>query len=160
MGDFDPVSWETVEAAIGPPAPAITASVDRFRDQIAGADPYDAVKVIHDALADTEGDRTVPGLGDPFLIAYLLEKDGIISPDGDETGGDYRSIVERRPEDERLMELFWARERTLWWIGVLAGVHPSLVTYWFYEADIPLMERNYTAESMAQIRSVRESRDG
>lgn len=72
---------------------------------------------------------------------------------------EYRSIVKRRPTNERLRELFWEQERTLWWIGILAGVHPSLVTYWFYENDIPLMERNYTEESMEKIRAHRESMD-
>jgi len=29
---------------------------------------------------------------------------------------------------------------------MVVGVHPSLVTYWLYADDIPLMELNYTAE--------------
>jgi hypothetical protein len=44
--------------------------------------------------------------------------------------------------------------------GLLAGVHPSLVTFWFYEADIPLMERNYTDDSLEQIQAGREPDDG
>jgi len=59
-----------------------------------------------------------------------------------------------------IRELFWEREQTLWWIGLLAGVHPSLVTFWFYEADIPLMERNYTDESLEQRQAGRELDDG
>jgi hypothetical protein len=38
----------------------------------------------------------------------------------------------------------------------VTGVHPSLVTYWLYEDDIPLMERNYTAEAMERIRTQRD----
>lgn len=160
MGDFDPVSWETSEAATGPPAAEITEHVERMQGEVYDQDPYNAVKIIHDALYEDDVERTVPSLGEPFITAYLLEKSGIITPDNDDTGGEYRSIVERRPPGERLEELFWERERTLWWIGILAGVHPSLVTYWFYEDDIPLMERNYTEESMEQIRAYREAKDG
>lgn len=160
MGEFDPVPWETVEAAIGPPAPEITAHVDRLQAEVPGSDPYEAVKTIHDALYEDGVDRSVPSLGEPFITAYLLEKNGIITPSPDDTGSEYRSIVERRPSRERLEDLFWERERTLWWIGMLVGVHPSLVTYWCYEHDIPLMERNYTAESMEQIRAYRASGDG
>ena len=117
------------------------------------------MKTIHDALYEDDVDRTVPSLGEPFITAYLLEKKGIITPADDDTGSEYRSIVKRRPNSERLRDLFWERERTLWWIGILVGVHPSLVTYWFYEDNIPLMERNYTEGSMEQIRAYRESRD-
>jgi len=30
------------------------------------------------------------------------------------------------------------------------------VTYWLYEEGIPLMERNFTEESLAEIRAVRD----
>lgn len=160
MAAFDPVSWETVEATIGPPAPEVTEHVEKMEEEVHDKDPYDAVKTIHDALYEDDVDRTVPSPGEPFITAYLLEKTEIITPSDDDTGSEYRSIVERRPTSERLRELFWERERTLWWIGLLAGVHPSLVTYWFYENDIPLMERNYTEESMEQIRTYRKSEDG
>lgn len=160
MGAFDPVPWETVEAAIGPPAAEVTVQVEQMQEAVRGNDPYDAVKAIHDALYDDDVERTVPSLGEPFITAYLLEKNGIITPEEDGEGGDYRSLVERRPTSQRLEELFWERERTLWWIGLLVGVHPSLVTYWFYEDDIPLMERNYTEASMEQIRAHRETGTG
>lgn len=157
MGEFDPVPWETVEATIGPPAPEVTSHVEEMGDEVFETDPYDAVKTIHDALYADEVDRTVPSLGEPFITAYLLEKRGIIDPN--EEGAEYRSLVERRPAPERLRELVWDRERTLWWIGLLRGVHPSLVTFWCYEADVPLMERNYTAESLERIRTGRASED-
>lgn len=35
----------------------------------------------------------------------------------------------------------------------MTGGHPSLVTYWLSEDDIPLLERNYTAEPMERIRA-------
>jgi len=83
-------------------------------------DPYDAVKAIHDALSEdfAEADRTVPGLGEVFVTAYLLERKGIIAPDNNGLESEYRSLVERRQDGERLDELFWKRERTLWWIAV------------------------------------------
>lgn len=159
MGDYDPVSWETSEAALGPPAAEVIELVDKLQGEVHGKDPYDAVKTLHDTFYEDDVDRTVPSLGEPFITAYLLEKNGIITPVNDDTGGEYRSLVERRPSNDQLRELFWERERTLWWIGILTGVHPSLVTFWFYEAEIPLMERNYTEESMEQIRAQRGSTD-
>lgn len=159
MGRYDPVRWETVTAAIGPPAQEVTEHVERLREEVRENDPYVAVKKIHDALYDDDVDRSVPSLGEPFITAYLLEKNGVITPDESDPESDFRSILGRRPTSERLRELFWDRERTLWWIGLLVGVHPSLVTYWFYEDDIPLMERNFTEESREQIRAYRESTD-
>lgn len=35
----------------------------------------------------------------------------------------------------------------------MTGGHPSLVTYWLSEDDIPLLERNYTMEAMERIRA-------
>lgn len=156
MGAFDPVDWETVEAATGPPAPEITDYVEQLQTTLQDEAPYDAVKTVHDALYESEVERTVPNVGEPFVTAYLLEKHGVIE---DAPGNAYHSLVARRPDRDRLVELFWERERTLWWIGVLAGVHPSLVTYWFYEDDIPLMERNFSEASMNEIRAIQESTD-
>lgn len=155
MGKFDPVPWDTVEDAFGPPAPEVRAHVDRLGEEFDDDGPYEAVKAIHDALYDEDVERTVPGLGEPFITAYLLEKDGIIAP-SDEAGCEYPSLVARRPDADRLEELFWGQRRTLWWIGLLCGVHASLVKFWLYEDGIPLMERNFTAESMEQIREARD----
>ena len=152
MGDFDPVPWDVREAAIGTPAAEIAEAVERRRADVSGDDPYHAIKTVHDSLYAAEAERTVSSLGEPFITAYLLERRGVIDP-----GGEYRSVVDRRPSSDRLEELFWERERTLWWIGMVVGVHPSLVTYWLYEDDIPLMERNYTAESLAKIRASKET---
>lgn len=154
MGDRDPVSWETREEALGNPAMEVEEYVGRLGNEVRGEEPYAAVKTIHDALSDglEDEDRSVPGLGEVFITAYLLEKRGVIAP---EDGGEYPSLVARRPSTDRLRELFWERERTLWWIGIVTGVHPSLVTYWLYEDDIPLMERNYTTEAIERIRAHR-----
>lgn len=157
MAACDPVPWEAYETALGPPAAEVVDYVDRLANDVADKSPYEAVKTVHDALA-TELDadeRSVPGLGDPFVTAYLLESRGIV--DAGDLG--YDSLVERRPSEKRLRDLFWEREYTLWWIGVLTGVHASLVTYWCYELDVPLMERNLTAESLAAVRSKGDTPD-
>lgn len=149
MDAFDPVSWGAIEEVRGPPAAEVAARVEAMASKLEGEKPYVAVKAVHDALASGTEERSVPGLADPFITAYLLEKRGVISPD---TVNDYRSLVERRPSTERLRELFWEEQRTLWWIGVVTGVHPSLVTYWCYEDNIPLMERNISEDALEQIR--------
>lgn len=156
MSDFDPVTWETIEAVFGPPAPEVTEHVERMKGELYDETPYDAVKIVHDALYDETVERTVPSLGEPFITAYLLEKAGVITP-GEGAEDEYRSLLERKPNRQRLEEHFWEHRHTLWWIGLLYGVHASLVNFWFYEDDIPLMERNFAAESMAQIRAYRES---
>lgn len=155
MGDRDPVSWETRAQALGDPAAEVEEYVGRLAADVRGEEPYAAVKAVHDALSEDLADeeRSVPGLGEVFITAYLLEKRGVIDP---EEGSEYPSLVARRPSPDRLRELFWDRERTLWWIGIVTGVHPSLVTYWLYEDDIPLMERNYTTEAMERIRAHRD----
>lgn len=158
MGDFDPVSWEIIEAATGAPAVEINEYVERMREDLRSEDPYTAVKTIHDALSeDLDGNRSVPELGEVFITAYLLEKQGIITPDDSETRDTYQSVVDRRPSCERLQKLFWEYEWTLWWIGVQTGVHASLVSYWLYEDEIPLMERNFTPDSLAMIEVHRDA---
>lgn len=162
MAAHDPVPWAVYEDALGAPATEVERVVERVvvdhaADPELDADPYDIVKSVHDTLdADFDPDeRSVPGLGDPFVAAYLLEKHGVVAVGADSA---FVSLVDRRPSDDRLHELFWNREYTLWWIGVLTGVHAALVTYWCYEANVPLMERNLSAESLAAVESVRESR--
>lgn len=156
MGTDEPVEWETIAAAMGPPADEVTRAVERYESEVTGMDPYDAVKTIHDALYDDGAERSVPSLAEPFITAYLLEQRGVIDPNNSNSG-EYRSIVDRRPSPTRLRTLFWERHRTLWWIGLLSGVHPQLVSYWLYEDDIPLMERNFTAESLEKIRAIRDA---
>lgn len=151
MGAFDPVPWDEVEATVGPPAAEITTIIEKRGEDVADLPPYDAVKTLHDALDHSDLERSVSSGGEPFITAYLLERENLIDPDGEQTA--YRSLVERRPDESWLREQFWERERTLWWIGVLCGVHHSLVTFWCFEYDIPLMERNYTKESLSRIKT-------
>ncbi|MFB6138041.1 MAG: hypothetical protein ABEJ42_06845 [Halobacteriaceae archaeon] len=159
MGDLDPVSWEEIAAVLGPPAPAVTAAVERHRDDLRDVPPYEAVKTVHDALAADPDGADVPDQGEVLLVTYLLERDGVVDLDAaPETG--VPSVLARRPSDERLRELSWDRERTMWWIAVRLGVHWSLVRYWLWEADVPLKERNFGPESMAKLRAHRDGDAG
>jgi len=97
MGEFDPVSWEPIEAATGPPAGPLVARVDRLADDLPTDDYSAAVKAVHDALAGDDVERTVPGLGDPFVTGYLLERGGLVQPA--DAPPEYVSLVERRPSD-------------------------------------------------------------
>lgn len=153
MGALDPVSWDAIEAVAGPPAPEVTARVEARGEDLRGEDPYVAVKTIHDELAGETGpDAAVPDQGEVFITTYLLERDGVITPDGD-----VPSIVDRRPDEERLRELFWGETLTMWWIAVLTGTHWALVRYWLHEDGVPLRERNFSAETVAEIRAYRET---
>lgn len=173
MGEFDPVSWDTVEAVLGAPTVEIGGYVDRLAPDVRDEEPFVAVKTVYDAWKrDLGADRTLPDQGAAFVVAYCLERDGVISLDADEersagfgaragadAGVGVGSLVDRRPDRERLRELVWEREETMWWIAVRYGVHWTLVNHWLYEDDIPLMERNFGEESLARIRAHREGED-
>ena len=157
MGDLDPVSWETIVNTVGPPAQTVTAYVEQLQEDVRDEDPYDAVKTIHDALSsDSSVDPSVPGQGEVFIIAYLLEQNGSIASSDGDGDGEFPSLLDRRPSSDRLHKLSWERGQTMWWIAIQVGVHWALVRYWLYEDDIPLKERNFTEESMEQIRAYQE----
>lgn len=159
MGELDPVHWDVIEAAVGPPAPEIESFVERMRDDVRDAEPYVAVKAVHDALDEALGeDLAVAGQGEVYLVTYLLEKEGVIDPGAGAAARGLPSLVDRRPDGDRLRELFWEPERTMWWLGIQLGVHWALVRYWLYEADIPLRERNFPPAAMERIRDHREDR--
>lgn len=160
MAALDPVPWDDIEAVTGPLAPGITACIDDHANQLAEKPPYDTVKTIHDALAAPDGpDSTVPDQGEIFITAYLLEQRGLLGPAGQpaSSASESPSITERRPNLEELEALFWERERTMWWIALRTGVHWALVRYWLAEDDIPLRERNFSAETLAEIREHQET---
>ena len=151
MDEMDPVPWDDLEAVSGPPADELSAYVEAA-DGTVESDAFDAVKRVYDEWkADRGDDRSLPDQGAAFVVAYLLEREGVIdladSPQG--------SLVARRPSADRLCELFWEREYTLWWMAVELGVHYSLVTVWLWEADVPLAGRNITAETKEQIEARR-----
>lgn len=154
MAEMDPVPWNDLEAVSGPPADELAAYVEAA-DESTESDAFDAVKRVYDEWkADLGDDRSLPDQGAAFVVAYLLEREGVIdladSPQG--------SLLARRPSADRLRELFWEREYTLWWMAVELGVHYSLVTVWLWEADVPLAERNLSDATKKQLEA-RETPD-
>ncbi|MFC3960082.1 hypothetical protein [Halovivax cerinus] len=152
MDSTEPVPWEDVIAVRGVPGEELQPFIQRDVPDVDGLAPADAVKTVYDDWKGTLGeDRTLDDQGAAYLIAYLLEHRGVIRLD--ETDAFGGSLLDRRPDDEQLRDLFHEEERTLWWIAVECGVHYSLVSRWLYEADIPLLARNLadeTAETLAE----------
>lgn len=58
-------------------------------------------------------------------------------------------MLDRRPDGETLREWFWEDEEVPWWLSVRLGVHYSLVVFWLWEDDVPLMRRNVPDETLA-----------
>lgn len=157
MAALDPVSWDTIEATMGAPAKELREYIEQVQDDYRDETPYDAVLSIHNSLSEDDNvDVSVPDQAEVFFVSYLLERNGIISPEEGGTDGQIPSVADRRPSSDHLQELSWERERTMWWIAVRFGVHWALVRYWLYEDDIPLKERNFTADGMEKIRAYRE----
>jgi hypothetical protein len=149
MADMDPVAWDDIEAATGPPSAAeVEEYVEAMRDDVAEGNAYEAVKTVYDEWKTDLGEaRSLPDQGAAFVVAYLLEREGVIDLSDSPQG----SLVERRPSEDRLRERFWDEEQTLWWMAVELGVHYSLVTFWLWEEDVPLAERNLSDETMRQV---------
>ena len=158
MADMDPVAWEEIEAATGPPsATEVGEYVEEMADDVAHCDAYEAVKAVYDEWKTDLGEaRSLPDQGASFVVAFLLEREGVI----DLSDAPQGSLVERYPGEDELRERFWEREQTLWWIAVELGVHYSLVTFWLWEADIPLAERNLSDETMRQVEALTDGDDG
>ncbi|MFB6219177.1 MAG: hypothetical protein ABEH77_08405 [Halobacteriaceae archaeon] len=149
MSDLEPVPWDAIEAAVGPPADDVRPYVDALGEEVAGEPPATAVKTVYDAWkGDLGEDRTTADQGAAYVIAYLLERRG-------HTEG---VLLDRKPGPERLRELFWEREHTLWWMAVETGVHYALVSYWLYEESVPLARRNLTTDTREQVDAYEERR--
>jgi hypothetical protein len=149
MSEFDPVPWDDIEAVSGPPAATVREYVEEMRADVRDDPPAIAVKRIYDRWkAEQPRSDRLPAQGAATIIAYELEREGVVEL-GPESG--VPSLTERRPDADRLEALFWEEEYTMWWIGVLTGVHWALVNCWLYEERIPLQERNLTAETLAAI---------
>jgi hypothetical protein len=160
MADMDPVAWDDVEAATGPPsATGVMEYVEAFGGEIADDEfgsAYEAVKTVYDEWKTDQGEaRSLPDQGAAFVVAYRLEHEGLLDLSDSPQG----SLVERHPGRDELHERFWDEEQTLWWMAVELGVHFSLVTFWLWEADIPLAERNLSDETMRQVEAHREDEE-
>lgn len=150
MDPMEPVPWDDVIAVRGIPGEEVQPFVGRHAPDLADESPADAVEIVYDDWKGSLGDdRRLDDQGAAFLIAYLLEHRGVIHLT--ETGALGGSLIERRPDDEFLRELFHERERTMWWIAVECGVHHALVARWLYEADVPLLRRNLTEEIARRV---------
>jgi len=163
MADMDPVAWDDVEAATGPPsATEVEEYVEKheaeMRREVAehGLRNYETVKAIYDEWKDDLGEeRSLPDQGAAYVIAYLLERKRL----ADLRGRGQGTLIKRHPGRDELHERFWDEEQTLWWMAVELGVHFSLVTFWLWEADIPLAERNLSDETMRQVEAHREDEE-
>ncbi len=150
MDQMDPVPWEDVIAVRGVPGEELQPFVQRHAPDFDDETPAEAVKTVYDDWKESLGEnRTLDDQGAAYLIGYLLEHRGAIHLEaGDGFGG---SLLERKPDDERLRTMFHEEELTQWWIAIECGVHYALVSRWLYEADIPLLARNLGEETMAKI---------
>jgi len=152
MDPMEPVPWEDVIPVSGTPGVELEPFVERHADDVRGDPPADAVKTVYDDWKAERFEETgLSAQAAAFLIAYLLEHRGAIEFDGP-----MPSPVDRRPDPDRLRELVHDEEKTLWWIAIERGVHYSLVTRWCYEADVPLLRRNFTDETFERIRDAGE----
>ena len=158
MADMDPVPWDDIEAATGPPsATEVEEYVEAMGDDVAERNAYEAVKTVYDEWkTDLGEERGLPDQGASFVVAYLLEREGLVDLSDAQQG----SLVERHPGEGELRAMFWDDEQTLWWMAVELGVHYSLVTFWLWEADVPLAERNLSDETMRQVQAHRNSEEG
>lgn len=147
MDPMDPIPWADVLPVTGTPGVEVEPFVDRHADAVREDPPAVAVKTVYDDWKDERVAETdLSAQAAAFLIAYLLEHRGAVEFDGP-----MPSLVERRATPDRLRELVHDEEKTLWWIAVERGVHYALVTRWCYEADVPLLRRNFTDETFERI---------
>lgn len=155
MAAFDPVDWEAIVAVRGEPGVQVRRYVDRLAEDVADDPPGVAVKTVYDTWKEKRGaDRSPSDQGAAFLIAYLLEQKGVLALEtasGD--GPSLPSMSDRRPAPDTLEAWFWEREWPLWYVAVETGTHMSLVYYWLWEDDVPLMERNFLDDTLAEIKS-------
>jgi hypothetical protein len=129
-----------------------------FEDRRGDLDPAwnreTAVARLYEWWHDRRGADLGNEQGGVYVFAYLLEREGYVDADGSETNDDApvpASMLARRPDDATLERWFWEDEQVPWWIAVRCGVHYSLVQYWLYEADIPVMRRNVPDPLLARV---------
>lgn len=154
MAPTDPVPWEPL-VDLGQHTCLQCEAVfeDRRGDLDPGWDRETAVDRLYEWWHDRHGDDLGNEQGGVYVFAYLLEREGLVEPGVEPTvgGGVPASLVARRPDDATLERWFWDAEQVPWWIAVRCGVHYSLVQYWLYEADVPLMRRNVPDRLLEQV---------
>lgn len=141
-----PVPWDALEAVRG--EPQLRAVFDAHREEVADAESAEAAVDRLERVRRDQYDVASPDQGTAFVFAYLAETELGMSVD---PPGDLPSLAARKPDDDTLERLFWDEEQVPWWTAVRCGVHYTLVIYWLWEADVPLMRRNIPDHQFAQI---------
>lgn len=146
MGPTDPVPWAPLAELGAHTCLQCEAVFEDRRDELGGdRDRETAVARLYEWWHDAYGDEVGAEQGGAYVFAYLLEREGIVDPGEQHAGDDAplpASLIDRRPDAATLERWVWDDEQVFWWIAVRCGVHYSLVQYWLYEADVPLMRRN------------------
>lgn len=155
MEPTDPVPWEPL-AELGAHTCLQCEAVfeERRSDLDADWDRETAVRRLYEWWHDAYGDEVGAEQGGAYVFAYLLEREGLVQPDDGSTVP--ASLLARRPDDATLERWVWEDEQVFWWIAVRCGVHYSLVQYWLYEADIPVMRRNVPDRLLEQVDAMGE----
>ena len=154
MAPTDPVPWEPL-VELGEHTCLQCEAV--FEDCREDLDPeWDretAVATLYEWWHDAYGDDVGNEQGGAYVFAYLLERGGTVDPGEAPAvdGGAPASLRGRRRDDATLERWVWTDGQVLWWIAVRCGVHYSLVQYWLYEADVPVMRRNVPDRLLAEV---------
>ena len=157
-----PVDWATLEAAGVRPEPTCRALFERHRDALEEfGTRYEAVEYLKRVATDElDASERPPDQGLVYVLAYLVEREGVAPQTEESPGALGVSLLERRPDPGAMERRFWDDERMFWWLAVEYGVHYSLVVYWFWEEDVPLMRWNIPEERWPAIDAVRETDEG
>jgi hypothetical protein len=155
MSATDPVSWDPLVELGVHTSLQCEALFERRRDDLdPDWDRETAVARLYEWWHETAGDDPGNEQGGVYVFAYLLERERLVDPRKGPDAGDFAippAILARRPDDATLERWFWDEEQVPWWIAVRCGVHYSLVQYWLYEADIPVMRRNVPDQVLEQV---------
>lgn len=144
MDSKTPIHWDVLEPVRA--APRLLEIFENHREEAIRQPTLEAAVDRLYQIRHEKYEIGAPDQGVAYVFAYLLEKTGQF-----DAAGMMTSIDSRRPDDDTLGELFWEQERVPWWIAVEYGVHYSLVMYWLWEADIPLMRRNIPDEQFEKL---------
>ncbi len=153
MDETAPVDWTQLEEVR--PEPTCRTVFDSHREDLAEFDTLQpAVNHLYEAYHEAYGPaQRVPDQVAAFVFAYLVELADIasLSETDSEVAAEMPAIMDRHPGEDELDRLIWEEETVPWWLAVRFGVHYSLIIYWMWEADIPLMRRNIPSETLGQI---------
>jgi hypothetical protein len=155
MASTDPIPWQPLVELGAHTCLQCEATFEDYRGQLdPDWDRETAVARLYEWWHDEYGPDRGNEQGGAYVFAYLLEREGLVDPDDD--GPIPASLVDRRPDDATLERWVWDDEQVFWWIAVRCGVHYSLVQYWLYEADIPVMRRNVPDQVLEQVDAMGE----